>query len=267
MELSRCSLNSITVKGLGLDGVVALAADAGFGGVGLWRDLLDGVDLPAASLRIRNAGLRVTSVCRGGMFTQPSADARRKRFDDNLFAVEQAHMLQADCLVLVCGAACGDLAAARAQVRDGIAELEPHARAAGVRLAIEPFHPMMASSRSVITSLREANELVADLGSEYVGIAMDSYHVWWDVALLPEIARAGRSLVCVQLADWVTPIHGELSSRGMPGEGCIDMAGFLAACEGAGYRGLVEVEVLSDRWWAVAPGEAMAAVTAGLALV
>ena len=71
----------------------------------------------------------------------------------------------------------------------------------------------------------------------------------------------------MQLADWVTPIHGELSSRGMPGEGCIDMAGFLAACEGAGYRGLVEVEVLSDRWWAVAPGEAMAAVTAGLALV
>ncbi|HEY5853708.1 MAG TPA: sugar phosphate isomerase/epimerase family protein [Aldersonia sp.] len=267
MELSRCSLNSVTVKGIGLDGVVALAAETGFGGVGLWRDLLDGVDLPAASARIRDAGLRVTSVCRGGMFVAPDVAGRRERFDDNLFAVEQAHALRADCLVLVCGAANGDLAEARAQVRDGIARLEPHARAAGVRLAIEPFHPMMASSRSVITSLREANDLVADLDSEFVGIALDSYHVWWDVALLAEITRAGRSLFSVQLADWVTPIHGELSSRGMPGEGCIDLAGFVAACEGAGYDGLVEVEVLSDRWWATAPGEALAAATAGLALV
>lgn len=265
MDLSRCSLNSITVKGLDLDGVVALATEHGFGGVAPWRDLLDDVDLPAAAARIRDAGLRVSSVCRGGMFVTRDALERRKRFDDNLCAVEQAHTLAADCLVLVCGAGFGDLAEARAQVRDGIAALEPHARAAGVRLAIEPFHPMMAASRSVITSLREANDLVADLRSDHVGIALDSYHVWWDVTMLPEIARAGRSLFSVQLADWITPICGELSSRGMPGEGCIDMTGFVTAAETAGYRGLIEVEVLSDRWWSESADVVCRAAVTGLA--
>jgi sugar phosphate isomerase/epimerase len=264
MELSDCSLNSITVKGASLDRVTQLAETAGFGGVAFWRDVLDDVDLRAGADMLQRAGLRVTSVCRGGMFPQPDERARRRRFDDNLKAVDQAHALHADCLVLVCGAAYADLAGARKQVRDGIAELEPYARQAGVRLAIEPFHPMMAATRSVITSLREANDLVDAVGSDIVGIAIDSYHVWWDYTLSDEIIRAGESLFSVQLADWITPIHGELSSRGMPGEGCIDMAGFIAQCRSAGYRGLVEVEVLSDHWWAQPASTVVQAAVDGL---
>ena len=264
MDLAHCSLNSVTVKGAGLTEVADLAGQWGFGGVGLWRDVLDGVDLVAASARLRRSGLRVSSVCRGGMFPQPDEQQRRARFDDNRLAVDQAHTLDADCLYLVCGPAYGDLAGARRQVRDGIAELEPYARQAGVRLAVEPFHPMMASSRSVITSLGEANDMVEAIGSDLVGIALDSYHVWWDAALPQQITRAGERLFSVQLADWVTPIHSELSSRGMPGEGCIDMTGFVADCRSAGYDGLVEVEVLSDRWWAEDPKDAVRAATEGL---
>lgn len=250
MDLAQCSLNSVTVKGAGFTEVVDLAEQWGFGGVGLWRDVLDGVDLGAAAARLRRSELRVSSICRGGMFPQPDEQQRRARFDDNRLAVDQAHALDAECLYLVCGAACGDLAGAREQVRDGIAELEPYAREAGIRLAVEPFHPMMASTRSVITSFREANDLVEAIDSDLVGIGLDSYHVWWDAALTEQIARAGARLFSVQLADWVTPIQGELSSRGMPGEGCIDMTRFVADCATAGYHGLVEVEVLSDRWWA-----------------
>ena len=264
MDLAQCSLNSVTVKGAGLTEVADLAAQWGFAGVGLWRDVLDGVDLTDASARLRRSGLRVSSVCRGGMFPQPDEQQRRARFDDNRLAVDQAHTLDADCLYLVCGPAHGDLAGARRQVRDGIAELEPYARQAGVRLAVEPFHPMMASSRSVITSLGEANDMVEAIGSDLVGIGIDSYHVWWDAALPQQITRAGERLFSVQLADWVTPIHGELSSRGMPGEGCIDMTGFVADCRSAGYDGLVEVEVLSDRWWAEDPKDAVRAATEGL---
>lgn len=266
MDLRQCSLNSITVRGADVDGLIRLACLHGFGGIGIWRDVLDGVDLAAAATRIANAELRVTSVCRGGMFVQPDDAARRSRFDDNRTAVDQAHALESDCLVLVCGAASnGDLAGARRQIRDGIAELAPYARQAGVRLAVEPFHPMMAASRSIITSVTEANDLVTGIADDVVGVTMDAYHVWWDVALPEQIDRAGSSIYSVQLADWVLPIDGELSSRGMPGEGCIDMADFVRRCRDAGYRGLVEVEVLSDSWWAQSADVAVGAAAAGLA--
>jgi sugar phosphate isomerase/epimerase len=264
MDLAQCSLNSVTVKGSRFGEVADLAEEWGFGGVGLWRDVLEDLDLTAAGARLRESGLRVTSVCRGGMFPQPTARLRREALADNRVAVDQAHALGAECLVLVCGAAHGDLVGARQQVHDGIAELEPYARAAGVRLAVEPFHPMMASSRSVITSLGEANDLVEAIDSDLVGIALDSYHVWWDARMREEIARAGDTLFSVQLADWITPIQGELSSRGMPGEGCIDMTGFVADCTDAGYRGLVEVEILSDRWWAEGPASALHAAASRL---
>ncbi|RVW02695.1 sugar phosphate isomerase/epimerase [Rhodococcus xishaensis] len=264
MDLTRCSLNSATVKGTGFNELAGLAEKWGFRGVGLWRDVLEDLDLAAASRRLQHSGLRVSSVCRGGMFPQPDEQSRRRRFDDNRAAVDQAHILDADCLYLVCGPPDADLADARQQIHDGIVELEPYARQAGVRLAVEPFHPMMASTRSAITSLGEANDLVEKIASDGVGIAVDSYHVWWDVRMHEEIRRAASHLFSVQLADWITPIEGELSSRGMPGEGSIDLQGFVTACNDAGYRGLVEVEVLSSKWWSETPDNAIRGAVKGL---
>jgi sugar phosphate isomerase/epimerase len=264
VETLECSLNSITVRDADLWGVVALAQQHGFGGVSLWRDLLDGVALTRAAARIAEAGLRVTSVCRGGMFPQPDEAARRARRNDNLLAVDQAHAIGAECLVVVCGPTGCDPAGARSQIRDGIADLIPYARQAEVRLAIEPFHPMMAATRSAITSLVEANDLVDALGDAIVGIAVDSYHVWWDATLDEEIRRAGSRLYSVQIADWMSPVTNELSCRGMPGEGCIDLTGFLGACRRAGYRGLIEVEVLSERWWAQPVAAVAEAAAAGV---
>jgi sugar phosphate isomerase/epimerase len=264
VNLAECSLNSITAKRADLWTLLELARAHGFGGVGLWRDLLDDVDLTTAANRIADAGLRVSSVCRGGMFVEPDARTRRGRFDDNRAAVDQAHALNAECLVLVCGTAPDDLSGARAQVREGIAELMPYARQAGIRLAVEPFHPMLAASRSVITSLTETNDLLDALGGE-LGIAIDAYHVWWDAALDGQISRAGSAIYAVQLADWVTPINDELTSRGMPGEGCIDLRGFVDACRAVGYQRLIEVEVLSDRWWAQPATTAVETAAAALA--
>ncbi|MFW0797543.1 sugar phosphate isomerase/epimerase family protein [Gordonia sp. CPCC 205515] len=265
MRLSECSLNSATIRGASLTSVLDLAVDHGFGGVGLWRDVLDDADLPLNARRVASSGLRVSSVCRGGMFPQPTRQLRQARFEDNLRAIDQAHALRAECLVLVCGPPYdGNTASARAEIRDGIEALAPHATAAGVDLAVEPFHPMMAASRSVITSLREALALVRSIGSPRLGLAVDSYHLWWEDELGERIADAGDLIRSVQLADWMMPIHDELESRGMPGEGVIDMGRFLADCRGAGYRGLVEVEVLSRRWWSVAPAEAVAAAARAL---
>ncbi|ANY24909.1 sugar phosphate isomerase/epimerase family protein [Gordonia terrae] len=265
MRLSECSLNSATIRGSSLDEVLDLAVRYGFGGVGLWRDVLEGTDLRDARGRLDDAGLRVTSVCRGGMFPQPTESLRRERLDDNRRAVDQARALGADCLVLVCGPPLtGDLDSARRQIREGIEQLIPYAVEAGVALAVEPFHPMLAATRSAITSLREAAALTESIGHPLVGLAVDSYHVWWETDLREQIIGSGDRMLSVQLADWCTPIDDELTSRGMPGEGAIDIAAFVADCRAAGYPGLVEVEVLSSRWWKMPAAETVAAAAAAL---
>lgn len=213
---------------------------------------------------MRESGLRVSSICRGGMFTHADPTEVGALRDDNRRAIDEAHALDADCLVMVCGAPRGgSLERARRQIRDGLAELAPYATAAGVRLAVEPMHPMMIADRSAISSLSEANDLVEELGVDVVGIALDAYHVFWDVTYPAEVARAGARIYSVQVCDWVTPIHGQLSSRGMPGEGVIDLRAFVDHAEAAGYSGLIEVEVLSDLWWARQPEEALQAALDG----
>ncbi|MDO0929589.1 sugar phosphate isomerase/epimerase family protein [Streptomyces sp. TG1A-8] len=265
MDLTHCSLNSITVRSASLPELVALAAAHGFGGIGLWRDSYTGIGAAQAARHARTADLRVTSVCRGGMFPQPTAEQRARTHDDNLRAIDEAHTLGADCLVLVCGPAHDrDQAGARAQIADGIAALLDHAGGAGVRLAIEPMHPMMAADRSAITSLGEAVDLVERFASPWVGLTVDTYHVWWDIALPDLLKRAADSLYSVQLADWVLPIQGQLSSRGMPGDGHIDMPGFVELTRSVGYGGMIEVEVLSDRWWATPPADVAQAAAEAL---
>lgn len=265
MDLRACSLNSATIRGTALTDVIDLAGRQGFGGVGLWRDILADEDLTRAASYIDAAGLRVSSVCRGGMFPQSTYQERRVRLDDNKLAVDQARTLNADCLVLVCGPPIGtDIVGARHQIRDGITELAPYARAAEVALAIEPFHPMLASTRSAITSLGEANQLVEDIADPSVGLAIDSYHVWWDVNVRKEINRSAGRIFSCQLADWVTPINDELTSRGMPGAGSIDMNAFVSDCRSADYPGLVEIEVLSSQWWSLPANETVAAAARAL---
>lgn len=265
MDLSNCSLNSVTVRAASFAQLIELATRHGFGGVGLWRDSYAETGAEAAARAVRDAGLRVSSVCRGGAFPQRDEQSRAAALADNLRAIEETRILGADCLVLVCGAATGrDLTAARAQIEDGIAELVPHAERAGVRLAVEPMHPMMVADRSAITSLTEAADLVERLGSPSVGLCVDSYHVFWDVNLASQLTRAAGSLMSVQLADWVLPVHGQLSSRGMPGEGSIDLPGFVQLVRKTGYPGLIEVEVLSDRWWATDPADAARAAATAL---
>lgn len=250
MNLDRCSLNSVTLRSAGLDGLIAIATANEVPGVALWRDVYSKTGAASAAKKLRSAGLRVSSVCRGGMFPVWSDTERSDVAADNRRAVDEAEELGAECLVMVCGAAPDkDLAGAREQIEDGLRELAPYAAEAGVKLALEPMHPMMIADRSAISSLTEANDLVERIGAPNLGIALDAYHVWWDVAMAAQIQRAGKTLFSVQVCDWVTPIMGQLSSRGMPGEGVIDLPNFVSLAGAAGYEGLIEVEVLSDRWW------------------
>jgi sugar phosphate isomerase/epimerase len=219
-----------------------------------WRDQVAAIGLAEAARIVKSNGLRVTGLCRGGMFPADTAEGRQAAIDDNLRAIDEAATLGADCLVLVVGGLPGaskDIAGARAMVADGIAAMLPQARAAGVPLAIEPLHPMYAADRACVNTIDQALDICEILGPG-VGVAIDVYHVWWDPNLATAIARAGAAgrILAHHICDWLVPTTDFLLDRGMMGDGVIDLKAIRKMIEAAGYHGPQEVEIFSrDNWW------------------
>lgn len=252
-DLSRFSFNSQTAKHWPLRELIDSAARHGLGGVGLWREPVQEAGVDKVARQVRDAGLQVSSLCRGGFFPAADAAARRQRIEDNRRALEEAAQLGARILCLVCGGlppGSRDLAGARQTVADAIAELAPTAGELGVLLAIEPMHPMYCSDRSVITSLRQARLLAERFPADQVGVLVDAYHVWWDPELNDELALLGERIAGFQVCDWTVPLpEGVLTGRGMMGDGCVDLRSLRQAVEAAGYDGLTEVEIFNAGLW------------------
>ncbi|HWA87627.1 MAG TPA: sugar phosphate isomerase/epimerase family protein [Opitutus sp.] len=250
--LQKLCLHTITTKPWPIETAVPRYAAAGVRGITVWRDALENRDPKKISALLHDHGLSVVSLCRGGFFPATTAEARAKALDDNRRAIAEAHALGAPLVVLVCGAVPGlPLADARAQIRDGIAALLPDCAAAGVKLAIEPLHPMYAGDRSAVNTLAQANDMAEQINSPFVGVAIDVYHLWWDPALETEIARCGRlgKIFAYHVCDWRTPTTDLLLDRGLMGEGCIPLRQIRAWVEAAGFDGFNEVEIFSTRHW------------------
>ena len=143
------------------------------------------------------------------------------------------------------------LEVSRNQIFDGISAVLPEAEAAGVKLAIEPLHPMYADTRSAINTLCQANDMAEALASPFAGVAVDVYHLWWDPALETEIERCGRNnnLLAFHICDWKSPTADMLNDRGLMGEGCIPIRKIRSWVERAGFNGFIEVEIFSDIYW------------------
>jgi len=256
IDPARLSLNLMTVDHWSLAEAVERCASAGIATIAPWRHQLD-----AGSARtIRDAGLAVSSLCRGGFFTSPGAD------DDNRRAVEQAAELGAPVLVLVCGPPAGtDLAAARATIAAGIERLLPFAADHGVRLGIEPLHPMMVGERSAIVTLGEALTLARSFDDPPVGVIVDAYHVFWDPRLDDELAGAAGLIAGYHVSDWLVPTQDLLAGRGLMGDGIIDLPRLGGLVAAAGYDGPVEVEVINPTLAAVPGDELLADIIARFA--
>jgi sugar phosphate isomerase/epimerase len=256
--LERLSLNQATVKHLGLAEAVALCVRHDIPAIGLWRDRVAEIGLDRAAALVRRTGLHVSSLCRGGFFTQADAEGLAAARADNRAAVREAAELSADTLALVCGGLVPgrrDLGLARRMVADAIGDLVPEAQRLGVRLGIEALHPMFCADRSVIASLGEAVDLALSFPADAVGVVVDTYHVWWDARLAEEIGRAAGRIVGYQVCDWVLPLPADaLLGRGHLGDGVIDFGPVSAAVAAAGYDGYVEVEIFNADVWA-APAE------------
>ncbi|MGW3089478.1 sugar phosphate isomerase/epimerase family protein [Streptomyces sp. NPDC001108] len=268
MSDGRLSINQETIKQWSLPELAEGCAKAGIDKVGLWRGPVQEYGVERTAALLADHGLTVTSLCRGGFFTAVDETERARALDDNRTAIDEAAALSTDTLVLVSGglpAGDKDLHGARERVADALAVLAPYAAERGVRLAIEPLHPMFASDRCVVSTLAQALDLAERFPAEQVGVVVDTYHIWWDDQALAQIARAGAGgrIHSFQLADWITPLPaGVLLGRGQIGDGSVDFRAFRSAVEATGFDGPIEVEIFNEALWARDGAEVLAEVAA-----
>jgi sugar phosphate isomerase/epimerase len=264
-RLALLSLNQATTRRWTVAEAVEGCVSAGIPAVGLWREPVAEIGVEQAAKLVDAAGLRVSSLCRGGFFTAADPARRRAAIEDNRRAIDEAAALGTDTLVLVVGGlpeGSRDLPGARAQVAEAIGELVEYALDAGVRLGLEPLHPIYCADRAVLSTLDQALDIAEPFPVDAVGVIVDAFHIWWDPNVLDAIARAGERIASFQVCDWVLPLPADpLLARGMMGDGHIDFRALRRAVEAAGYTGDTEVEIFNADIWA-APGDEVIATMA-----
>jgi sugar phosphate isomerase/epimerase len=254
-NFNRLSLNQITTENWNLREAIEGCARAEVPWIAPWRHKVEELGLRESKRLILDAGLKVSSLCRGGMFPAATKEERQKRIDDNKRAIEETAELGSDVLVLVCGPSPDrDIVSAREMVAEGIEQLVPFAESYGVKLGIEPLHPMYAAERSVVVSLDLANTLAERFNPNQVGVVVDVFHVWWDPDLYNQIDRAKGRILGFHVSDWLAPMPDMLKGRGMMGDGVIEINRIRQAVEQTGYNGPIEVEIFNETIWNQ-PGE------------
>jgi sugar phosphate isomerase/epimerase len=257
-DFSRLCVHTITTNPWHLEQCVKNYSAAGIHGITIWRNVLENQNLKEIKVLLDDFGMTVVSLARGGFFPSVEKEKRRAAIEDNLQAIAEASALGAEVLVLVCGADSRQSPVkSREQIREGILQILPEARAAGVKLAIEPLHPMYAGDRSAINTLEQANQMAEEMDDENLGVAVDVYHVWWDQHLQQEILRCGRNgnLLAFHVCDWNVPTRDFLNDRGLMGDGCINVPQIRGWMEDAGFMSYHEVEVFSEKYWATDQNE------------
>lgn len=251
-QLEKLCIHTITNKPWSLDECLINYEKVGVKGISVWRNVLENQNLSNVKQRINNAGIEVVSLVRGGFFTGKSAIERDKAISDNKKAIEEAASIGAPLIVLVCGATPGlSINENIKQIREGIEKILPFAKSVGVKLGIEPLHPMYADKRSAISSLRSANDLAEQIHSPFVGVTIDVFHLWWEPDLEEQIRRCANSknIFSFHICDWKLDMSDMLNDRGLMGDGIIDVKDFTQKVENCGFSGFREVEIFSNVYW------------------
>ncbi|MCK5208493.1 MAG: sugar phosphate isomerase/epimerase [Cyclobacteriaceae bacterium] len=252
-DLSKLCIHTITTKPWQIEQSAEQFGKAGVGGISVWRDTLEGRNIAKTGDILRASGLEIISLVRGGFFPSIDSIKRKEALNDNRLAIDEAEALGCPMVVLVCGAEPRiSLEKSRDQIKEGIEAILPYAENASVKLAIEPLHPMYADTRSGVNTMEQANDMVEYFNSDYVGVAVDVYHLWWDPHLEQEIYRCGKNenLFAFHICDWISPTVDMLNDRGLMGDGCIDVKQIRGWVEKTGFDGFNEVEIFSNKHWA-----------------
>ena len=253
-DYTKLCVHTLTTRPWDIRECVENYSKAGIRGITVWRNVLENKNLKEIKALLDDCSMTAVSVARGGFFPSVEKEKRQLAIADNLLAIDQAAAIGAPLVVLVCGAdGRQPLEKSREQIKEGIVAIEPHARAAGVKLAIEPLHPMYAGDRSAVNTLEQANNMAKEINSEFVGVAVDVYHLWWDPHLQDELKRCGqnRNLLAFHVCDWNVPTTDFLNDRGLMGDGCIPIRKIRSWVEETGFDGFYEVEIFSNNYWSM----------------
>ena len=248
----RLCVHTITTKALPFEKACEKYAARGIRGISIWRDAVEDLSPGQVKECLNRFDMTPVSYVRGGFFPSLDPEKRKAAIVNNLEMLEEAASMEIPLLVLVCGAEPAQpLQTSRDQIRDGIERILPRATELGVRLAIEPLHPMYADTRSAITSLKQANDMCEAIQDDFLGVAVDVYHLWFDEDLEQEISRCGKqgNLFAYHICDWKVPTTHMLNDRGLMGEGCIPLKQIRGWVEDAGFEGFHEVEIFSEHYW------------------
>jgi sugar phosphate isomerase/epimerase len=253
MDLQHAAIHTFTTKPWSIDQCIDGYVRHGFGGISIWRETIAGQNLKRVRQKMGDAGIEGISLVRGGFFTGTSKEQRDVAIAENLRAIQEAEALGLPMIVLVCGATPGQIPPDNiVQIERGIEAILPHAEKAGIKLAVEPLHPMYAGDRSAVCSLRDANDMVERLHHPLLGVAIDVYHVWWELDLQEQIDRCAdeEKIFAFHVCDFKPNMEHVLLDRGLPGEGVANVGVIDTWVRDAGFAGMTEVEIFSNRYWA-----------------
>jgi sugar phosphate isomerase/epimerase len=231
----------------------------------LWREKTREYGIEKTARLLADNGIALSGYCFASLSASPDAGESVRALDDVRRALDEAAALRAPSLVVIAGGVDPrdkDIERTRGRALEGVADLLTHARKVGVKIALEPLHPMICATRSVLSTMKLANAWCDSLGAEdIVGIAVDTYAVWWDPDIEAEIARAGKRICGFHVSDWLPDTQDPRLDRGMMGDGVIDIPRLRRVVEATGYGGYVEVEIFSQRdWWQRDPDEVVGVI-------
>ena len=254
MRPDQLAIHTFTNQPWSIQQCIENYARAEIGGISIWRETVAGQDFKKVRTQLSDSGLNPVCLVRGGFFTGEKPADRQQGVEKNLEALREAEALGLPMIVLVCGATPGQSPEENLdQIEEGIRAIIPAAEAANVKLAIEPLHPMYAGDRSAVASLRDANLLAQRISHPLVGIAVDTFHVWWETNLEAEIQTCALNghLFAFHICEFKPDFDHPLLDRGLPGEGVNATPRILKMIRNAGFTGLTEVEIFSRKFWAM----------------
>lgn len=252
------SIATVSLSGTLPEKLEAVAA-AGFDSVEIFEnDLLchDGTPRDVRRL-VADLGMTIS-------LFQPFRDfegCRRERLRQNLDRAERKFDLMGELgceRILVCSSVAPDTIRDDALIAEDLARLAERAAARGIVVGYEA----LAWGRHVNT-FAHAWRLVQAVDHPHLGLLLDSFHtlaIGDDPAAIRDIP--GERIVFVQLADAprlaMDVLEWSRHHRCFPGQGDLDLSGFLAPVLASGYRGPLSLEVFNDGFRA-APAAATAA--------
>lgn len=243
----RLSINELTTFRWEFEEDVFEYAEAGFDGIGVWREKLTDYGCEAGIDLLREVGLPVSSLMWCGGFTGSEGRSHREAIDDGIEALHLAASLGAESLVTYTGSRGGHTHKhSRRLVVTALSELANVADELDVQLAIEPMHPGCGHDWTFINTLHEAVELLSELDfNESAKIVYDAYHMGLQTVDLAFLEQIVPLIGLVQLGNARETPYGE-QDRCVLREGIVPIREIIETINDAGYDGFYEVELIGQ---------------------